>query len=286
MMTIRDAPDSGQLLSISQFSRYSGISRSALIFYDRSGIFHPAKRDPQNNYRYYLPEQIITVNLINVLTELDIPLKHIKKLSAQRSRGDILKLFNDHRATLQEHIDRLENSKKLVDVFNHLLRWAQGADISTVIVETIPVWDIRLGPETNFPAHENFYRPFLDFCSWAKDQGLPVSLPIGGSFSSFERFCKRPGAPSNFFLLMDTDNRSGETCETLVAYTRGFYGQTGDIAERLRTALTNKKVEPAGPVLNIFIEDEISVVDPSQYLMLALLPVRPATAKKEGLSDD
>ncbi|MCL2324097.1 MAG: MerR family transcriptional regulator [Actinomycetia bacterium] len=262
------------LLSISQFARYTGISRSALIYYDRSGIFHPAWRDPQNNYRYYLPEQIITVNLISVLTEIGIPLKRIKELSSQRTTHNILDLFNEHSATLQEHIDELECSKKLVDVFSDLLIKGKTANIREITVETMPAWDIRVGPETRFVVEGDFFRPFLEFCTWAEEQGLNISFPIGGYFDDFEGFCARPGSPEHFFLLLDLDDGSGKEQDVLTAYSRGFYGQPGDIAQRMHAALTQKELEATGPVLNIYLEDEISVADPRQYLMLATVPVR------------
>ncbi|MCL2332302.1 MAG: helix-turn-helix domain-containing protein [Actinomycetia bacterium] len=285
--TVAPPPDDisfERMLSISQFSRSTGISRSALIFYDENGVFHPAFRDPKNNYRYYRPEQIITANIINVLAELNIPLKHIKRLSNKRSATDMIKLFGEHRETLQAHIAQLQRSMKLIDVFRSLLHMGANADESAVVVKTLPRWKIVIGPETDFPAGTSFYRPYLAFCAWAEEQGYPTHFPAGGYFPNFASFCDHPGRPTNFFLLLDTNDESPDTLDFLTAYTRGFYGQLGDVAERMAQALDTQGLAPDGPVLNTYIEDEISTMDPSQYLMQATMPIRhlPARSVKES----
>lgn len=265
--------ESGRLLPISQFSRSTGISRSALIYYDEIGVFHPAKRDPHNHYRYYRPEQIITANLINVLAGLSIPLEQIKKLASERSAISMLELFDKHRDTLQEHLDQLQQSIKLVNVFRSLLSMGADADESKVMIKTIPRWDIIIGPGAIFPPDGNFYPPFLAFCAWAKEHNYPINFPTGGYFPDFERFYDRPAEPGNFFLLLDTNDDSPDTLEVLTAYSRGFYGQTGDISIRMKHALAARKLTPDGPVLCSFIEDEISTIDPSQFLMMATVRI-------------
>jgi len=262
-------------MSISQFAHTTGISRSALIYYDEMGIFHPAKRDPKNNYRYYRPEQIITANLIKVLAELNIPLKQIKKLSTQRTAEGMIDLFEKHRDTLQEHVEQLQLSIQLIEVFHNLLTMSKHADETAVEVMTLPVWDIVVGPKTGpFTEKGNFYQPFLEFCAWAQQQGHSINFPTGGYFSSFETFYDHPGEPDNFFLLRSTNPDPTDTVKVLTAYSRGFYGQVGDIAERMAQALKKEGLEPDGRLLCIFIEDEISTVDPSRYLMQATLRVR------------
>jgi len=270
-----DKDDPDRLLPISQFARSTGIARSALIYYDETGVFHPAKRDPKNNYRYYRPEQIITANLVNVLAELNIPLKQIKALSSERSAASMFALFDEHHDTLQEHITQLQQAIKLIDVFRDLLSMGgEHVNEAAIAMKTIPLWHIIIGPENTFPPDGKFYQPFLEFCSWAQEQGYPINFPIGGYFSDFESFCAHPGEPDNFFLLLDTNKDSTNTIEVLTAYSRGFYGQVGDITERMQRALAAQKLKPRGPLLCTYIEDEISTVDPSQYLMMASMCVQ------------
>jgi len=262
-------------MSISQFSHSTGISRSALIYYDETGVFHPDKRDPRNNYRYYRPEQIITANLIKVLAELDVPLKQIKTLSTQRSAASMMELFDKHEDALQTHVKKLEQSIQLIKVFRDLLRMGKDADESEINVRTLPGWDIIIGPDCHrFSEQGNFYQQFLDFSIWAQEQGYSINFPIGGHFSSFESFRAHPGEPDNFFLLRSTQTNQEKAVKVLTAYSRGFYGHVGDVAERMARALEEKGLKPNGRLLCTYIEDEISTTDPSRYLMQTTLRVR------------
>lgn len=56
------------------------ISVRTLRLYDKIGLFQPKYVDPQNGYRYYLPEQIYTLNAIISLKSLGIRLLDIKSI--------------------------------------------------------------------------------------------------------------------------------------------------------------------------------------------------------------
>ncbi|MGH8922970.1 MAG: MerR family transcriptional regulator, partial [Actinomycetes bacterium] len=46
------------LRSIGSMSRESGLTVSALRFYDGAGLLSPAHVDPHTAYRYYAPDQL------------------------------------------------------------------------------------------------------------------------------------------------------------------------------------------------------------------------------------
>lgn len=55
------------LFSIGELSRYQNISKQTLIFYDKTGVFHPAYVDPSNGYRYYSASQLDELDTILIL---------------------------------------------------------------------------------------------------------------------------------------------------------------------------------------------------------------------------
>ena len=87
-------------LTVKEFSRLSGIERTTLRYWDEIGLFSPAKRDPENNYRYYSSDQIIMVNFINVLSDLNIPLKTIGEMSGKRTPESIVRLIEQREKEL------------------------------------------------------------------------------------------------------------------------------------------------------------------------------------------
>lgn len=69
--------DRQNYLTISAFSRLSGIKRKTLIYYDQIGLL-PPKLVGDNGYRYYDYPQLYTVNMIHLFREINMPLEEIK----------------------------------------------------------------------------------------------------------------------------------------------------------------------------------------------------------------
>ena len=68
------------LFSIGEVSKQQNISRQALIFYDKIGLFCPAYTDPDNGYRYYSERQLITAGRIAALRALGFGLSETREL--------------------------------------------------------------------------------------------------------------------------------------------------------------------------------------------------------------
>lgn len=88
--------------SIGQLARDSGLTVSALRFYDGAGVFGPAWVDPQTGYRWYAPDQLADARLICRLRRVGLPLADIR-LVLQAPPGSA----TAHRA-LEAHLRRLE----------------------------------------------------------------------------------------------------------------------------------------------------------------------------------
>ncbi|MDH6126798.1 MerR family transcriptional regulator [Kitasatospora sp. GP82] len=68
--------------SIGEMARDSGLSVSALRFYDGAGVFGPARVDPQTGYRWYADEQLAHARLIARLRRVGMPLADISRVLA------------------------------------------------------------------------------------------------------------------------------------------------------------------------------------------------------------
>ena len=59
---------------IGQLARESGLTVSALRFYDGAGVLVPAHVDPQSNYRWYSDDQVVTARLVARLRRVGLTL--------------------------------------------------------------------------------------------------------------------------------------------------------------------------------------------------------------------
>ncbi len=81
------------MVTISALSKGSGLSRSALLYYDRLGLLRASRRS-RSGYRLYSPSEVERLEQICLFRQMGIPLKEMKRLmdsSAESTSVAILK---------------------------------------------------------------------------------------------------------------------------------------------------------------------------------------------------
>lgn len=87
---------------IGAMARASGLTVSALRFYDGAGVFGPAHVDPHSGYRRYAPDQLVVARLVASLRRVGMPLAGIREVLEHRHDPDAVD------ALLAGHLHRLE----------------------------------------------------------------------------------------------------------------------------------------------------------------------------------
>ncbi|MDR3289408.1 MAG: MerR family transcriptional regulator [Peptococcaceae bacterium] len=264
--------NTSDLLSISNFSKLTGINRSTLIYYDEMGIFSPFTRG-ENNYRYYSPQQVITINLVNVLSSLNVPLKEIRELVQDRTPENILALILQQSKDLDHKIHWMQESLKIISTLQSMMQMGLAANEEELSVCTLEDLPIILGPVNKFGNFPSFYETFTRFCNHSKKLGLNLNYPVGGFFEDIDVFLQAPARPTRFFFVNPDGTDKRAAGRYLVGYTRGYYGQTNDLPEKLAAYAKTHSLSFCGPVYNIYLLDEISISDPNQYLLQVSVPV-------------
>ena len=111
-----------ELMNIQQFSERTGISKSALRFYEQKQLLLPQERSA-NGYRVYAKHQIATVKLISSLRLADLSIKEIKAY-----------LKESDEAIKQRMLDNwIYNIKKKRDLLNVSLRYLESESFTKEI---------------------------------------------------------------------------------------------------------------------------------------------------------
>ncbi|WP_091672966.1 DNA polymerase III subunit beta family protein [Micromonospora auratinigra] len=100
--------------SIGELARASGLTVSALRFYDRSGVLVPVLVDPATGYRWYADDQVAPARLVAGLRRVGMPLAGIADALRHRHQPAVV-----HRL-LDAHLRRLEDG--LTDARRELSR--------------------------------------------------------------------------------------------------------------------------------------------------------------------
>lgn len=95
-------------LTIGEVSKIKKISIKSLRYYEHIGILVPVKINPDNGYRYYSTEQLLTIDMIKFLTEMDIPLKEWHHYISISSGFRLKELIEDSKKLTNQQIEMLK----------------------------------------------------------------------------------------------------------------------------------------------------------------------------------
>ncbi|MDR0822096.1 MAG: MerR family transcriptional regulator [Oscillospiraceae bacterium] len=257
-----------ELMSIKTFSEFTMIPQSALRYYDTAGLFSPAIRG-ENNYRYYSPQQIITLNQVITLSELKVPLKKIGYMAKNRTPRSTMQLLEKQEDFLETELNRVSERLSVVHTLQNLLQLSLNVDENAIEQIQSDTVSITFAPDNVFGNCPCFYSAFRDACAWFRRSGVNLCYPIGGWWASFREFLAEPSRPDKFFSLDPRGRDEKPAGDYLIAYTRGFYGEMGNLPDRLLTNIASGEPKKPGPVYVIYVQDEVSVPNPNNYLSQA-----------------
>lgn len=104
-------PSVSDLHSIGELARASGLTVSALRFYDSAGVLEPAMVDPVTGYRWYAEGQIAPARLVAGLRRIGMPVPEIA--AAVRAEPAVVHQLLD--AHLRRLADGLSDARREVD---------------------------------------------------------------------------------------------------------------------------------------------------------------------------
>ncbi|WP_300013379.1 MerR family transcriptional regulator [Pseudonocardia sp.] len=142
---------------IGRMARESGLTVSALRFYDGAGVFGPAHVDPHSGYRFYAPDQLVVARLVASLRRVGMPLAGIREVLEHRHDPDAVD------ALLDGHLRRLEqgvaDARRELSSVRTLLTAPEETPVSTTV--TLPAADLAaalravrfaVGSDPTYPA--------------------------------------------------------------------------------------------------------------------------------------
>jgi DNA-binding transcriptional MerR regulator len=93
-------------LTIGEFATLTHLSVRTLRRYHEAGLLEPARVDPFTSYRYYVPEQIPTAQVIHRLRQLDVPLAEVESILATDDPQQRADVVMGHLRRLEAELDR------------------------------------------------------------------------------------------------------------------------------------------------------------------------------------
>ncbi len=257
-----------EFMTINEFAEFVGITASALRHYDNKGIFRPAQYgNMQNNkYRYYSPTQITTVKRIRVLTETGVPLGTIKEMAESRTPEKVLRLLTKNKNLVADEIRYLQDVLTVVETFIELLTEGLGITETEITTNVMSEKRMILGDKNHFENPGEFLGEFLRFRKSVHEPPLNMSYPVGAFWPNMTTFSERPSSPERFFSLDPKGSDHKSAGLYLNGYIRGYYGQAGELPTKMQSFAKKNGLRFTGAVYGTYLFDELSIIDPNQYL--------------------
>jgi len=268
------------LFSITKFSKLSRTNRTALIFYDNVGLLSPMARG-NNNYRYYSSKQLAVVNLIKTLQKLGLSLDDIKLLIDNRTPESISELLNRQIVEIETKIDELVSAKKLLFTLRKIIISAININEESLSIQYLPAESIVLGSLNDYSRGKNSYDALISFYLSLKDSypNIDLNYPVWAKFSK-ERILKRDWfRPDRYYLYYPEGHDKRPAAFYAIGYTRGGYGQSDSLYNRLLNYIKENNFEICGDSYEEYPLNEICVSNSDAYLMRVMITVRERDAK-------
>lgn len=179
------------MLTIGQFSRFTGLSIKTLRFYDEAGLMKPASVDRSNGYRHYSVEQLPEVHRLLALKQAMTSIADLKAaMSCNASPQRLRPMLAESKQRIEEQIANLQGQ----------LAWINEQLASGVAAKGYAVAVKRLHPQPVVSLRSSL-------ASYAEAEGLLETLrsrnpKLRGAFAgSIWHDCSKPSIDCEAFLL-------------------------------------------------------------------------------------
>ena len=263
------------LYTVQEFANLSGVETTTLRYWDDIGLFSPAKRNPENNYRYYAPEQLLALNFVTTLSHLEIPLKTIAELRKERDPDNLLELLEKQEKKMDMELRTLRLRSSIIHARRELIYYGVKVGDTEVAVLPRDETEVILWPRNEYEEGDTFVEPLSRLINKTADNHINLSFPVGGYWDNMKSFVKEPGRPDHFFSIDPLGKHRRKEGNYLVGFVRGYYGEMGDLPQKMVAYIKDNALKVTGPVYTVYLHDEFCTHDPTNYLAQTCVAIKP-----------
>ena len=264
----------GRFFSVGDFAKFSRTTRDTLHHYDKIGLLSPMSRG-ENNYRYYSIGQLAVVNVIRTLQELGLSLAEIKKLKDSRTPENVDEVFLRQIEKINVKIDDWVRARKLLFALQKAIHSVLNVDERVITIKFMPAEAIVLGDLNDYSRGRNDYDALYTFYREIskKYPNLDMNYPVWGTFSD-DRIKRGDWKwPDRYYFYNPEGHDKKPASLYAIGYTRGGYGQAGDLYNRIIDYIDDNGFEICGNAYEEYPLNEICVNDDRNYLIRVMITV-------------
>ena len=176
----------------------------------------------------------------------------------------------------------MQQAYAIIHTYHEIIQIGLLADEDNVSVCQMAATPIELGSVNDFGSGY-FYESFFKFLKeMTSNKGAPA-YPTGGYYYDIDSFIRDPGRPSRYFSYVPEGRDIKEVGLYIVAYKRGYYGNLGNVPERIKSYASEQGYVFTGPIYEMYPHDEIAIDDYDRYLIQISASVKKREANMRNL---
>ena len=260
-------------LTISEFSKKSGIKRKTLIYYDQIGLFKPQRLNA-NGYRYYHYHQLYSANMILFFKELGMSLKEIKEYTKIKAPDQMIHLLHNQKKTIQEKQNYYAKMQEMLDLQLESLNEYLTIDYLKISLVTQEATPLLFNPNTHSAPHSRVSAALSELYQYTITSGYDFPYPAGVLVSQEN---KKSGdiARLRYYAKVPNSKVSRPKGEYLLCYLQGSMDYKETYCQMLKYAQLNQLIVVGDLYIDFILNDLVSQ-NFEEFLLKMLLPVKKA----------
>lgn len=268
------------MFKIREFSKFAKVTARMLRYYDKVGLFKPAKIDKFTGYRYYSANQIPTLSKIITFRDVGFNVEEISRLIQMENSEDVLKELKRKQIEIQTNIDNerriISNIDTIISTFgkesilmNFEVKLKSISNCKVVSTRAklesyskeIDLWAM-LGTYAQNNQLQPCGEPFAIYHDGEykeKDVDIEVAMPVA-------KLNKNEGK----FVFREVES---VPCMATILY-KGRYKNIDEAFFYLAKWIENSEYKPCGKVRQVSIKGEWNELNPDNYLVEIQMPVQ------------
>lgn len=257
-----------------EFAKRFGIKKDTLFYYDRIGLFHPAKVD-DNGYRYYTFEQLDVFWMLQSLRELNFPIQALKNYVNAPSPEKLVDLSKDQLTLVKEELKKLEQIQWLLSNIVAYSEEALNAPLDEFTLKVLPDEAILysnplpLRDELNADEWFNFTDQFL------KEAELKGPAYAGSIVSQKDIEAGIYGRIDRLFVRRNDDKSKVKPAGLYaVTYHRGPFESPKELYEPFLQKIKEHGLTICGDAYEEYLLDKLAVHDTDDFMIKISIAVK------------
>lgn len=260
-----------------EFAKLCHVKKQTLFHYDEIGLLSPEIKT-EKGYRYYSYHQFDVFNVIELLKEVDMPLKDIKLFLRTKTPSELIELLKGKSLEIEKKIQTLNQIQKIIDTKIALTEYALTIDFSQIQLVEQEQEQLFLSGSILDCSDKEFLNSVSAFIDYLYTKELDVGHPIGAIVSK-ETILQEDYDNYSYLYTKIADHVENVSLYTkqqglyVVAYHKGSDKNIPKTYKRIMDFIEAQPITLGKYAYEEYVLDEISVSGEENYVTQIMVEV-------------